>query len=87
MITIETAKSIVDKLIPNGFHITSIKEGNLYWYFGVKSDDGLPLPGISPIVIDKKTGNSTGIPSVPYYVRNEDPLPIELDYENAITIM
>lgn len=87
MITMGKAKSIALEQISDGFHISSILEGSMYWYFGVKNDGGLILPGISPITVNKENGEIDATPSIPYYVLNKDPLPIEQDYENAVTIM
>ncbi|WP_251178090.1 hypothetical protein [Adlercreutzia agrestimuris] len=87
MITIDRAKKIAENHISDAFYISSISEGNLYWYFGLKNAEGFIVPGVSPLAIDKKTGHLAGMPSVPYYIHKREPLPIELDYESSTTVM
>lgn len=65
------------------FKASRLSVGSSHWFVGVRGELGKPLPGCSPVVIDKETGEVSGICSVPYYVRGDAPTEIESEYESA----
>lgn len=65
------------------FKASRLLVGDSHWFVAVRGEPGKPLPGYSPAVIDKATGEVSGICSVPYFVRGDEPTPVEAEYESA----
>lgn len=77
MLTLEEAiRPILDRGI-TGYKPVAAREGKHHWfvYFGF---DGQIAAGDVPYVIDKETGELGFFP-IPYFIRQEEPSPIELE--------
>lgn len=86
-VTLAQAYETAMQAIGDGMRITSAAEGTGHWFFGVGDAAVESVPGGSPIVIDKETGEAGyPIPPVPSIVLGDEPLPIEVEAENAADV-
>lgn len=73
--------------IGDGMRITSAAEGTRHWFFEVGNSAVEAVPGGSPIVIDKETGDFVyPPPDVPSEILGEEPLSTEIEAESATGI-
>ena len=86
-VTLDDLKELIAEDLPSELHVTNIREGSQHWFIGVGDSYVEAVPGLSPFVVDKETGKiSNPMPSVPYFVSGEEPLPIEIEEQNAVQI-
>ena len=86
-VTLAQAYETALNAIGEGMHITSAAEGAGHWFFGVGDSVVDAVPGCSPVVIDKLTGEPDySMPPVPSDLLGEEPLPIEVEAESAADV-
>lgn len=86
-VTLAKAYETALRSIGDGMAIVCASEGAGHWFFGVADSSGVIVPGGSPVVIDKATGEAGyPMPSVPSAVLGEPPLPIEVEAQNAADV-
>ena len=86
MIGASEAVKIALGSVSEEFHASRLLEGDEHWFVGIVDENGTVPPGCSPITVDKATGELGGLPSIPYYVLGDEPLPVELERERASVI-
>lgn len=82
MLTLEEViKPILEEEAVDGYGPVCAYEGEHHWfvYFGF---DGDIAPGVTPYAINKETGEVDFFPA-PYFIRHEEPSPIELEMGEA----
>ena len=64
--------------------VKALKKGDEHWFAGCAlKRNGLPVPGEGAMTIRIDNGEVGLTPALPYYVLNREPLPIEIERENA----
>lgn len=85
--TLAKAYETAASSIGDGMVVVSAEEGSHHWFFGVADSSGNIVPGGSPLVVDKETGETSyPMPSVPSVVLGEEPMPIETEAEQAVEV-
>lgn len=85
--TLAQAYEAALRSIGDGMRITSAAEGTGHWFFGVGDAFVDAVPGGSPIAIDKQNGEPDySMPPVPSDLLGMEPLPIEVEVENAVDV-
>mgnify|MGYP006912492682 FL=1 len=73
--------------IGDDMHITSATEGANHWFFGVGDVLVDVVPGGSPIVIDKQSGEADySMPPIPSDLLGMELLPIEIEARDAVDV-
>lgn len=86
-VALKQAYEIAASLVGGSMQISSAREGVRHWFFDVSDSSGYIIPGSSPIVIDKRTGEaSQSMPPVPSAALGRPSLPIEDEARGAKSI-